>query len=97
MQAYVVFSEAEPMLVLSSCRSFTNPLPLHRLSSRGITKFIAHEVPLDRLQTHYGISFEVLADDLSSREDIRVLDYDGDHIFRCLSLGELGSAVMVEH
>jgi hypothetical protein len=37
---------------------------------------------------------EVIADDLKHNEDLRVLDFNGHHIFSRFSFNELGAPIM---
>ena len=41
----------------------------------------------------YGVPFEVIAADLESTEDLRVLDFNGHHIFSRFSLKDLGDPI----
>ncbi len=51
-------------------------------------------MPLERVQSIYGVPFEVIAADLERTEDIRVLDFNGHHIFSRFSFSELGDPIM---
>jgi len=96
MRAYLVFTETGPILILTTCASVTEgPLPetLHR---RGVDKFIAYEVPVDEVHRRYGVPFEVVASDLEQGKQMRVLDFNGSHIFDAFSLSELRNPVAYE-
>jgi hypothetical protein len=67
------------------------------LRRRGIDKFIAYEVPVDAVHRLYGVPFEVVAADLEHGKDLRVLDFNGPHIFDSFSLSELGQPIRYEH
>ncbi len=94
MKAGILFANTGPILVLTSCASFQEPLLLHQLAAKSITKFIAYEVPLERVAFIYGVPFEVIANDLEHTEDLRVLDFNGHHIFSRFSFDELGDSIM---
>ena len=64
-----------------------------KLRHKGIAKFIAYEVPVERVRRIYGVPFDVIAADLAGQEDVRVLDFNGHHIFASFSLSELGEAI----
>ncbi len=96
MRAYLVFTGSGPILILTTYSSVTDPRLVEKLKAKGIGKFVAYEVPLERTRELYGAPFEVVAADLVGREDVRVLDFNGHHIFANFSLRELGEAVHFE-
>ena len=71
------------------------PLNVHSGTDlhKGIVKFIAYEVSIDHVRRIYGVPFEVIAADLEKTEDVRVLDFNGHHIFSRFSLSELGDPI----
>lgn len=96
MRAYLIFTGAGPILVLTTFPSVTDPRFVEKLKAKGIKKFLAYEVPVERTKQLYGAPFEVVAADLVGREDVRVLDFNGHHIFANFSLKELGEAIHYE-
>jgi len=96
MRAYLVFTGSGPILILTTFPSVTDPRLVEKLKTKGIRKFLAYEVPLTRTKELYGAPFEVVAADLVGREDVRVLDFNGHHIFANFSLRELGEAISYE-
>ena len=94
MKAYIIFSGTGPILILTTYSELENPLLVEKLKHKGIVKFIAYEVPLDRVRSIYGVPYEVIADDLEHTEDLRVLDFNGHHIFSRFSFSELGESIM---
>jgi hypothetical protein len=97
MRSFLVLTENGPLLVLTSMKSITEETLLASLHSKGIDKFIAYEVPVERVHEFYGVPFEVIAEDLESGIDLRVVDFDGPHIFNCLSFSDLGRQISFEH
>jgi len=97
MRSYLVLTENGPVLVMTARSCITDDSLLESLHRRGIDKFIAYEVPVDRVHEFYGIPFEVIAADLEQGKELRVLDFDGRHIFDCLSFSELGQAIHYEN
>jgi hypothetical protein len=93
MKAYVVFSGTGPILILTTYSELENPRLVEKLKHKGIVKFIAYEVPVATVQRIYGVPFDVIAADLESNEDLRVLDFNGHHIFSRFSLKELGDPI----
>ena len=97
MRSYLVLTENGPLLVLTSRTSITEGALLDSLHHRGIDKFIAYEVPIDRVHEYYGLPFEVIAADIEHGKEMRVLDFNGQQIFNCLSFAELGTEIQHEH
>lgn len=96
MKAGIFFTGSGPVVLITSFDSFTNPILVKRLSSKGIKKFIAYEIPIELAIEKYGHHYDVIMDDLKQEDDLRVLDYDGHHIFGKFSLKELGNPIYYE-
>lgn len=95
MRSYIVFSGTGPILILTTYPALTDPRLIEKLHHKGILKFIAYEVPLDVVKEIYGVPFEVIAADLELTEDVRVLDFNGHHIFSSFSFADLGDPIKV--
>ncbi len=95
MRSCIIFSGSGPILIVTSYPELTDPDFVERLGHKGITKFIAYEVPLQRVRSAYGLSFEVIAGELAHAPNLRVLDVNGHRIFSCFQLAELGEPVKV--
>ncbi len=93
MKAYIVFSGTGPILILTTYPDLVDDRLVAKLGHKGIVKFIAYEVPVETVRRIYGVPFEVIAADLEKTEDLRVLDFNGHHIFSRFSLSELGNPV----
>lgn len=96
MKAGVIFTGTGPILILTSYDSFTDKKFVEKLNAKGIKKFIAHEVPVEKVQDKYGMHYTVVMGDLDESDDLRVLDYDGHHIFLSFSFKDLGEPVRYE-
>jgi hypothetical protein len=96
MTAYLVFTETGPILVLTSRTCITEDPLLGALRRKGIEKFIAYEVSVDSVHRLYGVPFEVVAADIEHGKEMRVLDFNGRHIFDTFSLSDLGSPIPYE-
>ena len=97
MRSFMVLTENGPLLVMTSNECITGEALLESLGHKGIRKFIAYEVPVNRLHEYYGLPFEVIAADIEGGKDLRVLDFDGPHIFNWVPFSELGQAIHCEH
>ena len=93
MRAYVIFTGAGPILILTTYAEISDERLVEKLRHKGIAKFIACEAPMERVKELYGVPFEIIADDLAQAEDMRVLDFNGHHVFNSFSLKELGPPV----
>ena len=96
MKAGVFFTGTGPILILTSYDSLTNPDFVNKLSTKGIKKFIAFEVSEAVVREKYGQHFGVIMGDLHQTDDLRVLDYDGHHVFYNFTLKELGDPIYHE-
>lgn len=97
MRAYLVFTETGPILILTSSQDITDTPLVQALQRRGIDKFIAYEVSLEDVHRMYGVPFEVVAADLEHGKEMRVLDFNGPHIFDAFTLSELGTPIPFEN
>lgn len=96
MKAGIFFTGTGPILILTSYDSLTNLDFVKKLSSKGIKKFIAFEVSEALVKEKYGEHFHVIMGDLHQTDDLRVLDYDGHHVFNNFTLKELGDPIYHE-
>lgn len=91
MKAAMVFTGSGPILILTSFESIEHPTLAEKLGARGIKKFVAFEVPVERVKKQYGTRFSIILGDLSQTDDLRVMDIDGHHVFNSFSFEELGT------
>lgn len=96
MKAGIFFTGSGPIFLLTSYDSFSNPELCNKLEAKGIRKFIAYEIPVDMAKQKYGMHYDIVLGDLKQEDDLRVLDYDGHHIFHLFSLKDLGNRVLHE-
>ena len=96
MKAGIIYTGSGPILVLTSYDSLTNLDFVKKLLSKGIKKFIAFEVPEALVKEKYGQHFNVIMGDLYQTDDLRVLDYDGHHVFNNFTFKELGAPIYHE-
>ena len=96
MKAGIFFTGTGPILILTSYKSLDDPNLAEKLKLKGIKKYIAYEVPEDQVKHQYGQHFNVIIGDLRQTDDLRVLDYDGHHVFYNFALKEMGEAVYHE-
>jgi hypothetical protein len=93
MKAALVFTGSGPILVLTTFESLQSADFVQRLAAKGISKFIAHEVSPELVRERYGTRFSAVLGDLSQKDDLRVMDIDGHHVFKSFSFEELGTPI----
>ena len=90
MKAGVFFTGTGPILILTTYESLNDPKLVEKLAQKGIKKYIAYNIPEDLVKAQYGKHYNVILGDLKQNDDLRVLDYDGHHVFYSFSLKEMG-------
>ncbi|MBW1867149.1 MAG: hypothetical protein JRE58_13400 [Deltaproteobacteria bacterium] len=96
MKVGIFFTGTGPILILTSYDSLKSPKLVEKLALKGIKKFIAYEIPESEVKKQYGNHFNVIMGDLSQTDDLRVLDYDGHHVFYNFSIKGFGEAIFHE-
>ena len=96
IRPYIIFTGTGPILVLSTYGELSDPRLVEKLRYKGIVKFIAYEVSLDAVKERYARSYENVAADLATVQDLRVLDFNGHQIMTNFSLSELGEPFKFE-
>ncbi|MFH1243269.1 MAG: hypothetical protein V1689_13025 [Pseudomonadota bacterium] len=96
MKAAIIFTGGGPVLFLTSYSSLDHPGFIEKLEGRGIKKFIAYEIDIEKVRPKYGTHFEVVMNDVKETDDLRCLDYNGFNVFYNFSLKELGNPVYHE-
>jgi hypothetical protein len=96
MKAGIFFTGTGPILILTTYGELNDPMLVGKLEQKGIKKYIAYEVPEELVKEKYGLQFNIIMGDLKQSDDLRVLDYDGHHVFYNFSLSELGAPVYHE-
>ncbi len=89
MKAGIFFTGSGPILLLTSYETFQDPQLVEKLATKGIKRFIAFEVDEEKVQERYGMQYKVVMNDLRQSNDLRVLDYDGHHVFNMFRFDEM--------
>lgn len=93
MKAYLLFTGTGPILILTTFPGVTDSRLTERMAHKGIVKFIAYQVSIERTRELYSVPMAVIEADLAGREDVRVLDFNGHHIFANFRLSELSEPI----
>lgn len=96
MKAGIIFTGTGPILILTTYESFDDSKFAEKLNVKGIKKFIASELPLEKVKNKYGNHFSVVMGDLNQTDDLRVLDYNGYNVFYNFSFSDMGKPVYHE-
>ncbi|UCF95342.1 MAG: hypothetical protein JSW39_14735 [Desulfobacterales bacterium] len=93
MRAGIFFTGTGPVLILTTYESLTDPKLAEKLAYKGIKKYIAFEISDELVKKRYGQHYKVVLGDLKQTDDLRVLDYDGHHVFYNFSFNEIGEPI----
>jgi len=93
MHAAMIFAGSGPIVILTSHDGLEDPALLERLAVKGISKFIAFDVPIDVAKKSYGVHFEIVCHDQHETDDLRVLDFDGRRAMELLPFSVLGAPI----
>jgi hypothetical protein len=93
MKAGIIFTGTGPILILTTYESFEDPKFVAKLETKGIKKFIASELPLEKVKRRYGNHYTVVMGDLNQTDDLRVLDYNGHNVFYNFTFSEMGKPI----
>jgi len=96
MKAGIFFSGTGPILILTSFESFEDPKLITKLRVKGIEKFIACEVPIEKVKAKYGNHYQVIMGDLNQTDDLRVLDYNGYNVFHSFPFSDMEKPIFHE-
>ena len=96
MKTGIFFTGTGPILILTTYESLNDQNLVKKLAQKGIKKYIAYNIPEDLVKKQYGNHYNVILGDLKQNDDLRVLDYDGHHVFYSFSLKELGEPTYYE-
>jgi len=96
MKAGIFFTGTGPILLLTTYESLNDSKLIEKLAVKGVKKFIAYEISKEKVKEKYGLQFKTIMSDLRQTDDLRVLDYDGHHIFNSISFEELGEPIFYE-
>ncbi len=96
MKAGLLITGNGALIYLTSHSSYMDDSLIKKFESKGITKFVAYEVPVEEAKKRYGGHFDLVVRDLRESDDLRILDYDGSRAFKMFSFNELGTPLMHE-
>lgn len=96
MKAGLMLTGSGAMIFLTSHAEITDDSLVEKFKAKGITKFIAYEVPLEEVKKRYGGHYDLVVQDLYETDDLRILDYEGTRAFKTFSFSEMGEPVFHE-
>ncbi|HVS16762.1 MAG TPA: hypothetical protein VMV46_22850 [Thermoanaerobaculia bacterium] len=95
IHALLIVSGSGPMLLLTSYPGPDDARLVEQLRLRGVSRFLAYEIPVDIVRQRYPESFDRVAFDLATVEEARVLDYNGHQIMAKFTHSELGQPLEI--
>lgn len=96
MRVFFLFTGSGPLVILTSYSSVDDHQLLRKLAIKGIDKFIAYEIPLSIAKERYGKHFDMVCQDLSQTDDLRILDYNGQRALHRFHFYEMGKPITHE-
>ena len=96
MKAGMIITGSGAVLVLTTYDALDDPELIVKLRQKGIDKFIGYELPVELCKSRYGAHYTAIVNDVKQTDDLRVLDYNGYHVFTNFSFSEMGEAVYHE-
>jgi len=96
MKAIILFTGTGPILILTTHTSVNDPAFIQKLSVKGLKKFIAYEIPLDKVKDRYGTQYVAVINDVKQTDDLRVLDYNGHNVFYNFAFSDMREPVYYE-
>lgn len=95
MKAGIFFTDSGPVLVLTTFHFFAYPKLVEKLAEKEITKFIAYELPIEKVKEKYANQFNLDRDSNGNRE-LRIIDSNEHKIFNNFSIKDLGEPILCE-
>ena len=96
MKAGLLLTGNGALIYLTSHSEFIDEDIIDKLHHKGITKFVAYEIPADAAEKRYGGHFSHVMMDEHETNDFRVLDYQGVRAFSMFRFEELGTPMYHE-
>ncbi len=94
MKAGIIITGSGSILFLTSAESLESPDFVRALGEKGISKYIAFEIPEEKVRNRYGQHFAATLGDMKQYDVLRVVDIDGQRIFRKFDLESLSGLVL---
>jgi hypothetical protein len=96
MHVFFLFTGSGPLVILTTYASVEDHQLLRKLAVKGIDKFLAYEIPLSVAKERYAKHFDMVCQDLSQTDDLRILDYNGQRAMHRFHFYEMGKPIMHE-
>ena len=96
MKAGIMITGSGSILFLTSAAGFEDPEFVKALGEKGINKYIAFEFAEETVKNRYGQHYFVTMADMRQSDILRIVDVDGQRIFKNFDLGSLSGPVLHE-
>lgn len=94
MKAGIIITGSGSILALTSADNFESPDFVKALGEKGIYKYIAFEVSEEVVRKRYGQHYRVAMSDRKQLDLLRIVDVDGQRIFKNFDLAGLSGPVL---
>jgi hypothetical protein len=96
MKAGLIFTGTGPLVILTNCETLDDSRLVQILNQKGISKYIAYEIPIELVKQKYGQRYVVTLGDLRQTDILRVVDHDGQRALYNFPLDQLGEPIFHE-
>ncbi len=90
MKAGLLLTGNGALVYLTSHSSFLDQDLIRKFGSKGIEKFISYDIPIELAKERYGSHFAAVARDVHERDELRILDFNGQRAFSLFDFDDLG-------
>jgi hypothetical protein len=94
MKTGIILTGSGTILFSTSSDNFEDPEFVNALRQKGIDKYIAFEVPEEKLRKMYGQHYVITMADRKQFDLLRIVDVDGQRIFMNFDLAALSGPVL---
>ncbi|MGN7611843.1 hypothetical protein ACQZV8_07130 [Magnetococcales bacterium HHB-1] len=96
IRSYIIMSGHGALLVITKLTcGMQGDQAREQLAEKGVTRYIAFEIPTVRVQERYGARFDIVENRVDSEDALRVLDINGIRVLNNFEFREMGEPIFV--
>jgi len=96
MLAAMLYTEEGAIVIQTRYESLEHPRLLELLAEKGIRKFIGFQIPLELVQSRYGMHYIKEARNRHQTDELTVIDANSRRAFYLFSFSEMSNATVYE-
>ena len=96
MLAAMLYTEEGAIVIQTRYESLEHPRLLELLAEKGIRKFIGFQIPLELVQSRYGMHYIKEAQNRHQTDELTVIDANNRRAFYLFSFSEMSNATVYE-